>query len=109
MCNQFGHKFEMTGDMPTNFHNKGLELYFQGIVHYEFVPTGQTVNQVYYLEILKRLREEFRRKRPELQQLIYLASRQCTLFTGPVCEGVFSYKTNNCVGTPCLFTGSSPQ
>jgi len=22
---------------------------------------------------------------------------------------VLSYKTNNCVGTPCLFTGSSPQ
>ena len=28
--------------------------------------TGQTVNQVYYLELLKRLREKIRRKRPEL-------------------------------------------
>jgi hypothetical protein len=28
--------------------------------------TGQTVNQVYYFEILKRLREKIRRKRPEL-------------------------------------------
>ena len=34
--------------------------------HYEFVPIEQTVNQVYYLEVLKRLREEFRRKRPGL-------------------------------------------
>ena len=38
----------------------------RGIVHYEFVPTGQTVNQVYYLEVLERLREKVRRKRPEL-------------------------------------------
>jgi len=30
----------------------------RGIVHYEFVPTGQTVNQVYYLEVPKRLREK---------------------------------------------------
>jgi len=38
----------------------------RGIVHYEFVPTGQTVNQDYYLEVLKWLREKVRRKRPEL-------------------------------------------
>jgi len=41
-------------------------LDIRGIVHYEFVPTGQTVNQVYYLDVLKRLREKVRRKRAEL-------------------------------------------
>jgi len=38
----------------------------RGIVHYECAPTGQTVNQVYYLEVLERLREKVRRKRHEL-------------------------------------------
>ena len=40
-------------------------FYIRGIVHYEFVPTGQPVNQVYYLEVLERLREKVRQKRPE--------------------------------------------
>jgi hypothetical protein len=37
----------------------------EGIVHQEFVPPDQTVNQHYCLEVLKRLREQVRRKRPE--------------------------------------------
>ena len=38
----------------------------RGIVRYEFVPTEQTVNQLYYLKVLERLREKVRRKRPNL-------------------------------------------
>ena len=34
-------------------------------MHREFVPHGQTVNQEFYLEVLRRLRENVRRKRPE--------------------------------------------
>ena len=41
-------------------------FYIRGIVHCEFVPTGQTVNQVYDLEVLERLREKVRWKRPEI-------------------------------------------
>jgi hypothetical protein len=38
----------------------------KGIVQYEFIVRGQTVNQPSYLEGQKRLRESVRRKRPEI-------------------------------------------
>jgi len=78
---------------PKKFHRsksrvKAMLLtffYVRGIVHYEFVPTGQTVNQVYYLEILERLREKVKRKRPEILPAthgscittIHLLTRHC--------------------------------
>ena len=39
-----------------------------GIVHSEFVPNGQTVNQAFYLQVLKRLHDAVRRKPPKLWQ-----------------------------------------
>jgi hypothetical protein len=38
----------------------------KGIVHFEFIPQAKTVSQVYYVEILKRLREVVHRKGHEL-------------------------------------------
>ena len=40
-------------------------FYWKGIIHYEFVPRGETVNKEFYLNVLKHLREAVRRKRPE--------------------------------------------
>lgn len=39
---------------------------YRGVVHHEFVPQGQTVNKEFYVQVLRRLREDVRRKRPEL-------------------------------------------
>jgi len=76
-----------------------------GIVHFKFVPTGQTVNQVYYLEVLERLREIVRWKRPEpfasnsrilhhdntpahtaLSVREFLATTQITVLEHPACS-----------------------
>ena len=83
----------------------------RGIFHYEFVPTGQTVNQVYYLELLERLREIVRRKRPEpfannslilhhdnapahtaLSVWEFLATKQITVLEHPACTPVLAPK-----------------
>jgi len=37
----------------------------EGIVHHEYAPDRQTINKEFYVEFLRRLRESFRRKRPE--------------------------------------------
>ena len=43
-----------------------LIIFFEceGVVHYEFSPKGQTINKEYYVEVLKRLSDAARRKRP---------------------------------------------
>ena len=39
---------------------------YRGVVHQEFLPYGRTVNKEYYLEVMRRLQEAIRRKRPEM-------------------------------------------
>jgi hypothetical protein len=48
--------------MPISFFDAN------GIVRSEFVPNGQTVNQAFYLQVLKHLCDMVRQKRPELWQ-----------------------------------------
>ena len=40
-----------------------------GIVHREFVTPGMTVNADFYFDVLRRLRENVRRKRPQKWQI----------------------------------------
>ena len=41
-------------------------FYTSGVVHHKHLPEDSTVNQTYYIEVLKRLRDAVRRKRSEL-------------------------------------------
>ena len=45
-----------------------LTIFFnsKGIVHHKFAPPGQRVNKEYYHDVLRRLRDAIRRKRPEM-------------------------------------------
>nr|CAH7751414.1 unnamed protein product [Callosobruchus chinensis] len=38
----------------------------RGVIMVEWVPQGQTVNQKYYIEVLEKLRERVRKKRPDM-------------------------------------------
>jgi hypothetical protein len=44
----------------------------KGTVHFKFIPQGQIINQAYYVELLKRLLEAVRRKRPELWPSVWI-------------------------------------
>jgi hypothetical protein len=47
---------------------KMLNAFFdiKGIVHFELIPQGRTINKAHCVEIRERLLEAARRKRPEL-------------------------------------------
>jgi len=59
---------KMFPSVQIKSQNNIVDFFFciRGIIYYEFVPTGQTFNQVYYLEVLESLREKVRRKRPDI-------------------------------------------
>ena len=90
--------------------NKVRELATMCLLWQQLVPTGQTVNQVYYLEVLKRLREKVRQKRPKL-----FANNSWILHhdNAPAHTALsvreFLASEQITVLEHCLFTGSSPQ
>jgi len=55
---------ELRSGRPSTSRNWGF-FYSEGFVNHEYAPDGQTINKEFYLEVLRRLRESVRRKRPE--------------------------------------------
>jgi hypothetical protein len=69
-------------DCPGRSKFKDMLIVFfdiQGIVMTEWVPRGQTVNQQYYFEVLTKLRERVRSKRPELWRNGWILHQPTTL------------------------------
>ena len=62
-------RFSETKESPTSEKQRESDVncFFDqhGIVHHEYAPKGQTINQTYYLEVLRRLRDAVQRKRRE--------------------------------------------
>ena len=54
----------MAQQVKSNVKTMLICFDIKGLVHFEFVPQGQTVNQQFYLEVLKRLRDAVRRSAP---------------------------------------------
>ena len=55
-----------------------------GIIYMHWIPTGQTVNKEYYVEVLREFRKRFCRKRPAL-----FKSGQCTSLQLYPCHRLF--------------------
>ena len=87
-------------------YNKVRELGIGGIIHYEFVPNGQTVHQVFYLEVLKGLREKVRRKQPEIfaNKSWILHHNNATAHTALSMRGILAHHS-----VFCLTTGPKPS
>ena len=68
----------------------------QGVVHYEFVPEGQTVNGAFYLEVLRRMKRRVNRVRPAIAGNWKLHHDNAPSHT---CSKVTDYLTKNGIAT----------
>ncbi|XP_064469819.1 protein GVQW3-like [Ornithodoros turicata] len=83
-----------------------LTVFFdaKGIVHHEYLPQGSTVNQTYYIEILKRRRDAIRRKRPEMWRSGDWFFYQRSSPFSPQNSGVLGQTFDHCSSPPPLLT-----
>ena len=61
--------FQTQEDQTEQIHPQTFDDPFfdsAGMIYMHWVPTGQTVNKEYYIEVLREFRKRFRRKRPVL-------------------------------------------
>ena len=79
-------------------------IIIKDIMHHEYFPPGQTVNQHFYRDVLGRLRGKgsSKKTKPVVQQ-VDCSSRQCSFSFSSVGETVFATERTHNNGTPFLF------
>jgi histone-lysine N-methyltransferase SETMAR len=86
---------------------KALMIVFfdiRGIVHVDWVPEGQTVNQAYYKEVLTGLRERMRR-RPEMwKNGSWVLHQNNAPAHNALCQDVFDEAQDHRVGISTVLT-----
>ena len=71
----------------------------------DWVPEGQTVNQVYYKEVLTNLRERVRSKRPEMwKNGSGVLHQDNALAHNAVCQVIFDEAQDHSVRTSTVLT-----
>ncbi|CAH2096444.1 unnamed protein product [Euphydryas editha] len=89
-----------------------LTVFFdhRGVVHSEFLPTGQTVNKEYYLSVMRRLREAIRKKRPKLwaDNSWFLHHDNAPSHTGLILREFFTKNSTNILPQPPYSPDAAP-
>ena len=76
------------------------------IVHKEFVPPGQTVNQTFCREVLERLRKRVARVRPGIARTWMLHHYNAPCQTAVSINEFLAEKKHSCGSSAPLFAGS---
>ncbi|XP_076042215.1 histone-lysine N-methyltransferase SETMAR-like [Oratosquilla oratoria] len=85
-----------------------LTIFFdsRGVVHHEYAPQVQTITKEYYRDVLRRLREAVRRKRPELWSTgnWHLHHNNAPAHSSNLIQTFFDEKLDSCGSTGSLLS-----
>ena len=81
-------------------------MYIPGIVHKEFVPPGQTLNQTFYRKVLERLRKRVARVRTGIERTWMLYHDNASCHRAVSINEFLAEKKHSCGSTAPLFAGS---
>lgn len=80
----------------------------RGIIYIDWVPEGQTVNQVYYKNVLNTFRERVRRRRPDMwKNASWILHQDNAPAHNAICEEVLGEKRHSSDGTSTVLAGPS--